>query len=149
MKENHFLDDGAYLVVKILIQMARLRPRSIFSLIESLREPVEDEEFRFKVGVPDFADYGKKVIEGLTQYAEAQPGWTLVKPNFEGVRISLDEERGNGWLLLRLSLHDPVLPLNIQSDKAGGVKQIGAALLEFAKGFDGLDLSALTKYCLA
>lgn len=147
MKENYFLDDGAYLVVKILIQMAKLRPRSIFSLIENLREPVEDHEFRFKINLPDFAEYGKQVIQALQEHAATQPGWALVTPNHEGVRISVDAENGDGWLLLRLSLHDPVLPLNIQSDKAGGVRQIGTALLACVQRFDKLDLSALASFC--
>ena len=34
MKENHFLDDGAYLVVKILTKMALMKPTSIGTLIE-------------------------------------------------------------------------------------------------------------------
>jgi len=34
VKENYFLDDGAYLVVKILIKMAKMKPVSVTSLIE-------------------------------------------------------------------------------------------------------------------
>lgn len=45
VKENYFLDDGAYLVVKILVQLANLGTGSTLgSLIRDLREPIEDEE---------------------------------------------------------------------------------------------------------
>jgi hypothetical protein len=45
--------------------------------------------------------------------------------------------------LLRLSLHDPVLPLNIESNVAGGVNSIRQKLLACLQRFDDLDLSAL------
>ena len=48
-----------------------------------------------------------------------------------------------GWLLLRLSLHDPIMPLNMESDDLGGVKKIGAQLLPFLRGYDRLDISSL------
>ena len=46
----------------------------------------------------------------------------------EGVRVSFGPGEGNGWLLLRLSVHDPVIPLNIESDDAGGCRVIAARL---------------------
>ncbi|MBQ3897293.1 MAG: phosphomannomutase/phosphoglucomutase, partial [Clostridia bacterium] len=48
MRENYFLDDGAYLVTKIIITAAKLRRegRTLESLIENLKQPVEAEEYR-------------------------------------------------------------------------------------------------------
>ena len=34
----------------------------------------------------------------------------------------------NGWWLLRMSLHDPVMPLNIESNVEGGVAAIESRL---------------------
>lgn len=49
MGENHFLDDGAYLVTKILIKMATLRRegKDLEDLLAPLREPVEAAEVGF------------------------------------------------------------------------------------------------------
>jgi phosphomannomutase len=143
MKENYFLDDGAYLITKLLIELAKLRQEGKFltDLINGLKEPVESQEFRLKIGVEDFKSYGNQVIEKLTEFAESQTDWWIVPNNYEGVRISCQSEDENGWFLLRLSLHDPVIPLNIESNVSGGVDKISQRLLEFFKPFESLDLS--------
>ena len=65
--------------------------------------------------------------------------------NYEGIRVACDKDNGAGWFLLRLSLHDPVIPLNIESEKNGGVKQIADILFEFLKDFKSLDLTSFDK----
>ena len=55
---------------------------------------------------------------------------------------------GEGWLLLRLSVHDPVMPLNIESDVKGGCLVMAKKLNEFLKTQSGLDIEALTKFIL-
>ena len=140
-KENYFLDDGAYIVTKLLIELARGKKEgyTLESMIASLEEPVESVEFRMNILLDDFKAYGQNVIDELTAYAAKQPGWSLAPSNFEGVRVNLDEAHGNGWFLLRLSLHDPLLPLNIESNSAGGAKKIASELAGFIAGFDKLD----------
>ncbi len=143
MKENYFLDDGAYLITKLLIELAllKLEGKSLPDLITNLQEPEESEEFRFKIGVEDFKSYGNMVIEKLQEFASSQADWEIVPHNYEGVRISCQSPEEKGWFLLRLSLHDPVIPLNIESNVSGGVSQIATRLLEFFKDFESLDLS--------
>ncbi len=142
LKENFFLDDGAYLVTKILVELAKLHTqgRELSALIEELPEPVEDKEYRINIKTEDFATYGKDVLAKLKEFAEQQEGWSIVSPNHEGVRVACDTEHGNGWLLMRLSLHDPVLPMNIESNSKGGEKLIADKVLGFVKGFDKLKL---------
>ena len=53
---------------------------------------------------------------------------------------------GDGWFLLRLSLHDPLMPLNIESDSAGGVKIIARKLYEVIKKYDKLDTVPLKSF---
>ena len=89
MRENYFLDDGAYLCTKIII---------------------------------------------------TKDGWKLADDSREGVRVSLDKEHGNGWFLLRLSVHDPIMPLNIESNDVGGVAVILEQVEEFIKTCEGLTL---------
>jgi len=148
MKENYFLDDGAYLATKILVELAKAKQqgKELTEAIAELQEPVESEEFRLKIQADDFKAYGSEVIERLEQFAHAQSDWTVVPNNYEGVRISCNSTTENGWFLLRLSLHDPVIPLNIESNIAEGVASIATRLLEFFPDFAALDLSALKSY---
>ena len=148
LKENYFLDDGAYLVTKLLIELARGKNEGyrLESLIESLQEPVENTEFRMNILTEDFKTYGQRVIDELTTYAENQEGWSLAPSNFEGVRVNLDASHGNGWFLLRLSLHDPLLPLNIESNSEGGVKAIAKELAKFLANYELLDDATLLDF---
>ncbi len=148
LKENYFLDDGAYLVTKLLIELARGKKEgyTLESLIADLEEPAESIEFRMNILLEDFKPYGQQVIDELTAYAQTQPGWSLAPSNFEGVRVNLDENHGNGWFLLRLSLHDPLLPLNIESNTAGGAKKIAEELASFIKGYDKLAAEKFLAY---
>ena len=144
MKENWFLDDGAYLIVKILIELAC--GRDIEAMIRGLPEPAESREFRMGITEPDFRAAGQAVLDALADYAPVQPGWSVLPDNFEGVRVSLDKDHGDGWFLLRLSLHDPLLPLNIESDSPGGVKRIARELAPFLAQQAGIDAEKLCEY---
>ena len=148
LKENYFLDDGAYLVTKLLIELARGKKEgyTLESLIETLEEPAESKEIRMNILLEDFKPYGQQVIEELTAYAQKQPGWSLAPSNYEGVRVNLDDAHGNGWFLLRLSLHDPLLPLNIESNSVGGAKKIAQELAAFIAGYDKLDSAKLQEF---
>ncbi len=147
-KENYFLDDGAFLIAKVLIKLARMHQqgKSIEQLLENLIEPVEAKEFRIKIDDEHFADYGRKVIDALEYYIRDVKGWKKAKDNYEGIRVSCSRDTGNGWFLLRLSLHDPVLPLNIESDEKNGINVIVNKLIDFFKSFDKLDIYPLLNY---
>ncbi len=148
LKENYFLDDGAYLVTKLLIELARGKKEgyTLESIIETLEEPAESVEFRMNILVDDFKVYGQKVLDELNAYAANKEGWELVPNNYEGVRVNLDKSHGNGWFLLRLSLHDPLLPLNIESNDVGGAKIIAKELSGFVANYDKLDAKSLINY---
>jgi len=145
LKENYFLDDGAYLVTKLLIELARGKKEgyTLHSLIADLREPAESREFRMNLLLDDFKPYGTDVIEKLTAYAASQPGWTVAPSNYEGIRVNLGKAHGDGWFLLRMSLHDPLMPLNIESDEKGGIKTIAGELYGFLRQYGKLDSAAV------
>lgn len=148
LKENYFLDDGAYLIAKILIKVAKLKKegRTIDILLNELKEPAEAKEFRLNILEKDFKEHGGKVINELLIFAEKQDGWNVVPDNYEGIRVSFDKNNGDGWLLLRLSLHDPLMPLNIESRIKGGIKCISKKVLEFLSLYPGLDIQTIRKY---
>lgn len=148
MKENYFLDDGAYLATKLLIELAKakLQGKLLTDLIKDLQEPVASKEFRLKIKTEDFQAYGNKVIDRLKDFAQTQNDWQLVPNNYEGVRISCPSPTEDGWLLLRLSLHDPVIPLNVESNVERGVRAIAMQLHDFLQEFNNLDLSPLSSF---
>lgn len=146
MRENYFLDDGAYLVSKLLVELARAKGegRSLSDLIASLAEPVESQEFRLQIKTPEFQAYGQRVIDELTAFAATQGDWAIAPQNYEGVRVACSGEQG--WFLLRLSLHDPVMPLNVETNLAGGVATIGRRLFAFLQAYSDLDLTPLEAF---
>ncbi len=142
MQENYFLDDGAYLCTKIIIKAAQLRKegKDISDLISTLKEAKEEKEIRIKILEEDFRACGERVIAQLLSYAEERADWHIAPDNREGIRVSFDKENGDGWFLLRLSVHDPIMPLNIESNSVGGTGVILSHLNEFFKTTKGLDI---------
>ncbi|MDD6146150.1 MAG: phosphomannomutase/phosphoglucomutase [Oscillospiraceae bacterium] len=144
-RDNYYLDDGAYLVTKIIVKMAQMgkQGKKLESLIENLREPMEAKELRFRINAEDFRAVGLSVIEKLEHYAAGKEGWRIADDNREGIRIYFDGADQKGWLLLRLSVHDPIMPLNVESDVAGGVKRISAEFAAFIRDCRELDVRPL------
>ncbi|MEA4927745.1 MAG: phosphomannomutase/phosphoglucomutase [Candidatus Limiplasma sp.] len=147
LRQNHFLDDGMYLVTLLLIKAMQLKQQDqvLGSLLEGLKEPVESTEIRLPILTAAFAQTGRQAIEQVMDYATRKPGWHIAQDNREGVRISFDLDGGlnNGWFLLRLSVHDPVMPLNVESDVAGGVKTILRELRAALQDVKGVDFAPL------
>ncbi|GAA0235128.1 phosphohexomutase domain-containing protein [Metaclostridioides mangenotii] len=133
LKENYFLDDGSYLIAKILIEVAKLRSNgmTVDDLLNDLEEAKEDGEFRIKIDVEDFNSYAEDIIKDLEEHILNLDGWSVVPKNYEGIRVNCDKENGDGWFLLRISLHEPLLVLNIESNKIGGIDVIYAKLVKF------------------
>ncbi len=146
-RENYYLDDGAYLVTKIIIKMVLLgkEGKKISDLLSGLKEAREKLSLRFNIEKSDFRLYGEELIASLNGYAPSCQGWTVRKDTYEGIRVSVDENNGNGWFLLRLSVHDPVMPLSIESNEQGGTLKICEKLYEFMKDQSGIDSTPLKK----
>lgn len=149
LKENYFLDDGAYLITRLLIALAKAAKegKKLTDLIADLKMPKEATELRFRFSDGcDFKTLGNELIEKWKEYATGKAYITAAKDNYEGVRLNFDKEHGNGWLLVRMSLHEPILPTNAESESQGGVKKIVAELYEFLRQFDFLDVSPAKQY---
>ena len=152
LAENYFLDDGAYLVTRILVTLAKLSAegKDIADLITDLPEPAESAEVRLgftQAGKPDFKAKGNAAIEDIKTRVPALTGLALAPDNYEGVRINFDREHGNGWALVRLSLHEPILPVNFESDSSGGCLVIARELFRLLTPYSGdIDLTNLKNY---
>lgn len=145
LKENYYLDDGAYLAVKLLTAAAKAKAenKSLASLIEKFPSAFEEIEYRMAIKGEDFREYGKNVLQVFAKRAR-EKGYAVVEPSYEGIRLSFTGSI-NGWALLRQSLHDPKMPLNIEGNGTGDCKKITAVVLELLTGFNQLDKSALIK----
>ena len=141
LKENYFLDDGAYLMTKIIIKMAQLKEenKTIDDLISTLKMPAEADELRFAIKTESFKSYGEKVISELEKFFNKSDEWTIANDNREGIRASYKD----GWLLLRLSVHDPIMPMNLESDSVGTITEMLNSVKPVFELFDLLDLSVL------
>lgn len=151
LKENYFLDDGAYLVTRILISLAKLADegKDISDLIKDLPEPKEAAEVRlsFKEGC-DFKTLGNGVIEDIKREAAETEGLSLAPDNYEGVRVVFSPDAGNGWALVRMSLHEPIMPINFESNSEGGCKIIAKKLYDLLRRYDFLNTDNLKKIIL-
>ena len=138
LRENYFLDDGAYLATKIVIELAR--GNKFEEILSTLKMPAEEKEIRLNIKAQDFRSYGLNVIDELEKFAREKTECVIADDNREGIRITTPY----GWMLLRLSVHDPVMPLNFESDEIGGTNKNVEFFSEFFKQFSELDLST---YC--
>ncbi len=157
-RDNYFLDDGAYLAALITIRAAQLKRegKGIRSLIEALSEPAESLEIRIPIRAEGASMYADGVLMELESLLKSGPcteeapcegrcrcGMSLVLPNYEGIRVACDEENGDGWFLLRKSLHEPLMPLNIESNTTGGTRVIAGKVADLLSIYSALDLDVL------
>lgn len=146
MGENYFLDDGAYLVTLLIIKSAQLKKegKSLTDLIKDLREPLESEEVRLPLTGENWKNDAEDIIGYVAEKTASDGRFRHAPDNYEGIRVNLDGEEG--WFLIRKSVHDPIMPVNAESDKKGGCKRILAALYEILSPMSGrIDLEPLKK----
>ena len=79
------------------------------------------------------------MLEQFKQFAKQDERFHIVEPNYEGVRISFADEEVHGWLLIRMSLHDPLLAMNLEANEAGGVAVMEGRIRQFFEGFASLE----------
>ena len=113
------------------------------SVLHSLKEPSDSVEIRMEVLGSDPASISatsKATLAAFKEWIEkggAGESWTLEEVNHEGWRARVDEtgDRSGagtrGWVLLRGSLHDPLLVLNAESSLAHGSCAIVEKVLAF------------------
>lgn len=141
-KENNFMDDGAYLACKIIIEALKIKnmSKTFNDLISGLEMPIE--ELNFRLNLKFDADINK-VIKDLKSYAKSSKIVKFDEENVDGVRIIFSERHQRGVLLIRESLHEPKLIVYMESYSFGGIKAIHSFAKSFLKKYDFIDISNL------
>ena len=89
-------------------------------------------------------------MDDFKAFCDADPRFRIVSPNYEGVRVAFDDEEVKGWMPIRLSLHDPVNPINLESKNPGGVEIIKDRLRPFFMKYNGQVVKVIRsviRYC--
>jgi phosphomannomutase len=160
MKENDYLDDGTYTAVKIVSLLARERSAGTASLLDliqdmpelaeicELRCPTIDRSLGTMREVFDFCALAmERACESSVQDTAAQ-AWEIDTENLEGIRI----RTGNGgFMMLRKSLHDPIISLQIEGRSKQEVRaQVLEPLLRLFESDEliksTLDMSVIQEY---
>lgn len=142
LKENYYLDDGAYLAVKLVIALAKAAKAgtTIDTLIKDLSTTYVAREVRFKILTEDFKAYGKDVLDAFKERSENAK--YELPASHEGIRIRFSGI-ATGWMLLRASLHDPVMVLNLEGETEKDLEVITGIAVSLIDDFDKLDISSL------
>ena len=141
MRDNYFLDDGAYLITRIIIenQLLLKEGKNIDELLSGLKEPYDTKEIRFNITDENYVEVGTNVLCQLEKFSNQIEGWKVADDSYEGVRVSIP----GGWFMLRQSVHDPVLPFNIEADRDNVIDNALNQLKPFFKSLQGVDISVL------
>ncbi len=143
--DNYYLDDGAHLACLIVAAAAKLKKegKGIEALIADLESPAADKEYRFDLNPDNFVEIGTQILDKMPEWVASTPGLSLEEPNYEGVRVNFTLNEASGWFLLRKSLHDPVLPLNVEATSEQGIADAISLITKYLSQFEGIDLSIL------
>lgn len=139
-RDNHFLDDGAYMAARLLLLLAD--GQDLEARIRDLEEPAEEKEVRLRLTGADFRAGGEAILQTVRAGIAQRADWGA-NTDYEGVRVTVRLDGGEGLFLVRLSVHDPVLPVNLESDVPGGVVSMARQLLACLEGAQGVDLAPL------
>jgi phosphomannomutase len=128
MKENDYLDDGTYTAVKVIGLLAREKAKdpsfSLPSLIQGMKEMDEIVEIRM-APLDGTLESTSRIFDQAAKDIEAgcrtMSGWSLDTENLEGIRVTVGDD--GSFFMLRKSLHDPVLSLQVEADSKEDAKR--------------------------
>jgi len=160
MRENSYLDDGTYTAVKVVGLLSRERAaeasRSLLDLIADMPEMDEVSELRMTVQdgsletMRQTFDFCAMEIERVCEEeTDSNIEWTIDADNLEGVRVRLGD--GDSFFMLRKSLHDPIISLQIEATSKDEARRLVVdPLLRFFEGDEQikrtLDMTVLKEY---
>ena len=147
-RENDFLDDGIYLALRVACEAldCKREGKTVFDPLADLSEAVESQTLRLRIlDEEDPAAASQEAVEVILSNTLNNREWRMAPDSREGVRIlfNLDGGVNNAWFQLRMSVHDPVMVLNAESDLPGGVKRVLSQLYALIRDTELLDLEPL------
>jgi len=158
MRENDFLDDGTYTAVQVVSLLAREKEsNNDASLLELIRDMDElDEVSELRISPVDGSlDSMRRIFDIAETEIERQcqndaSSWSLDAENLEGIRVRVGGTAGQ-FFMLRKSLHDPIISLQIEAaSKEEGRERIVAPLIKLFESVEdiknSLDISVLKNY---
>ena len=146
MLENEFRDDSMYLITRLLIAFILVGKSgyTLTDVIADLQQPKETMEVRLPIlDAKDPALCATRAICEYAAYALRTPYIIPAEENYEGCRVNYDQKHGDGWAMLRASLHENNVPINIESNSEHGVLKIAKDLYYFLKTTPYLDVAPL------
>ena len=149
MKENGYVDDGTYTAVKIIGLLARAKASgkgSLLDLISDLDEMPFVQEYRVQItdgSLETTTSIFDQASQSLKELCECSNDMIFDDDNLEGVRARLST---GGFMMIRQSLHDPVISVQIESISEEVARdKVLKKLLDIFSKHEDLDFSALDK----
>lgn len=149
LKENYFLDDGAYLVTKLLIEYVNQKKKdsSLWDITKDLKEPIDDVDISMPVFGKDYFKITSEILKNFDTYARKQNNLVLAKDNSDNVKCYIKGKKASGWFLVRASVHNPTIYIKAESFKNGFIIELlNEASKYFKKHGEGIDTTPLKKY---
>jgi len=118
LKENGYTDDGTYTAVKMIGLLARTAAAgkgSLLDLISDFDEMPFEEEVRIQItdgSLKTTTSVFQSLAQSLVEGSDDNDDWTFDEDNFEGARFRLSS---GGHFMIRQSLHDPVISMQVES----------------------------------
>ena len=141
---NGYSDDGSFTALVVLEEI--VRSGGADECLKGFEDAGFEEELRMKVKA-GFAVKGiyEKIAEAVTQGTEILQDWTFDIDNKEGVRVTFE----GGFFMVRPSLHDPVISVQVEARSDDEAKALVAKLVKLfmapfeGRGFLPFDMSEL------
>lgn len=146
LRENEFVDDGAYLAAKVISKLAEMKANgsSMDKVADGFVNAKEQLEIRITINDSRIISSGRNVLTHFKKYSQKIKSSQL-EHSIEGVRIKFKTRWQEGWCILRQSVHDPVLVLNIESYVNNGAISILNSLIPFFKKFKFIDINEINE----
>lgn len=113
--------------------------KTLEEIIQELKQPKEAQEIRLQLTGKEPQKQGEAIIQELANQLKETNGLVFHPENEEGIRFDLKEPYGEGWFLLRLSLHEPLLVLQIENDEVGKNKEVLLLLDNLLKKYSTIE----------
>jgi phosphomannomutase len=131
MRENGYLDDGTYTAVKIVSLVARerddnrSRSRTLLDLIADMEELDEVCELRMTTKNSSLAtmrDVFDVCVDEIDLHCNSNGVWCIDKENLEGIRLRFGSK--GQFFMLRKSLHDPIISIQIEAQSRAEAREM-------------------------